>query len=329
MREKVEREGVEIGRPFRRELHGESSHFGGRYSEKTKGFVHHLDRTTTSFYFTNFPGDVKVMELWGLFSKHGRVGEVYIPRKLDNKGHKFGFVKFKEVTNVRELEERLSNVWWGSFKLRINLSRFNRRARGAKQSNRTGGGVADTKHKVGYEQGKAAMVENGKSFKMVLTEQSNKEVSGEPVGVRREKLQMQQKNIVVDVKEELWNKLCASFVGFLMDEKDADRGREGLVMEGYGWITSTYMGGNMILLSSSTSQLIKEAIGLNMKWWVGWFRSLLEWSPNLFSDRRNVWLSCRGVPLHAWDEPLFRSLAEQFGVFLEMDEATAKRSKLP
>jgi hypothetical protein len=45
-------------------------------------------------------------------------------------------------------------------------------------------------------------------------------------------------------------------------------------------------------------------------------------------DRRTVWLRCRGVPLHAWDEPLFRSIADSFGSFIELDTSTANRSKL-
>jgi hypothetical protein len=54
------------------------------------------------------------------------VGEVYIPKKLDKKGRRFGFVKFKEVHEVEKLSESLSDVWIGSFKLWINRSRFQR-----------------------------------------------------------------------------------------------------------------------------------------------------------------------------------------------------------
>ncbi|MCI64879.1 hypothetical protein A2U01_0086137, partial [Trifolium medium] len=59
MKEKEERERVERREVERRTSHGNSSRQGGRYTEKRKGFVHHLDRTTTSFYFTNFPVDMK------------------------------------------------------------------------------------------------------------------------------------------------------------------------------------------------------------------------------------------------------------------------------
>jgi hypothetical protein len=63
-------------------------------------------------------------------------------------------------------------------------------------------------------------------------------------------------------------------------------------------------------------------------WWEGWFRSILEWSLDLFSDRRAVWLRCRGIPLHAWDEQLFRMIVDSFGSFIDLDPSTVNRSKL-
>ncbi|MCI87974.1 hypothetical protein A2U01_0109259, partial [Trifolium medium] len=40
-----------------------------------KGYVHRLDRVATSFFFTNFPEDVKAVDLWPRFARFGRVGE--------------------------------------------------------------------------------------------------------------------------------------------------------------------------------------------------------------------------------------------------------------
>jgi hypothetical protein len=48
----------------------------------------------------------------------------------------------------------------------------------------------------------------------------------------------------------------------------------------------------------------------------------------MFFDMRVVWLRCRGVPLHAWEESLFSSVAEKFGTFIEVDGATANHTKL-
>ncbi|MCI42191.1 RNA recognition motif, partial [Trifolium medium] len=70
--------------------------------------------------------DVKVTELWFKFARHGRVGEVYVPKKLDKQGRRFGFVKFREVRDGGEMLSRMGDIWLGTYKLRVNLSRFNR-----------------------------------------------------------------------------------------------------------------------------------------------------------------------------------------------------------
>jgi RNA recognition motif-containing protein len=49
---------------------------------------------------------------------------VFIPKKVDKWGRKFGFVKFKEVKEVEVMSEKLEDVWWDSYKLRINRARF-------------------------------------------------------------------------------------------------------------------------------------------------------------------------------------------------------------
>jgi RNA recognition motif-containing protein len=48
---------------------------------------------------------------------------VFIPKKVDKWGRKFGFVKFKEVKEVEVMSEKLEDVWWDSYKLRINRAR--------------------------------------------------------------------------------------------------------------------------------------------------------------------------------------------------------------
>jgi len=86
----------------------------------------YLDSTTTSFFFTNFPKEAKYSDLWRLFACFGFVGEVFIPNKLDKWGRKFGFVKFKEVKDVVDLERRLEVVWLWDTRLKVNIARFGR-----------------------------------------------------------------------------------------------------------------------------------------------------------------------------------------------------------
>jgi RNA recognition motif-containing protein len=78
--------------------------------ERKNDFVNRLNKETTSFFFTNLPEETPVMELWKVFARYGRVGEVYLPMKLDKLGRKFGFVKYKEVKEVEELSRKLDDV---------------------------------------------------------------------------------------------------------------------------------------------------------------------------------------------------------------------------
>jgi hypothetical protein len=87
---------------------------GGRKGDaKQRGYVHRLDQVATSFFFTNFPEDVKAVDLWPKFARFGRVGEVFIPDKLDRQGRRFGFVKYRDMRNAREQLDLVSNIWIG------------------------------------------------------------------------------------------------------------------------------------------------------------------------------------------------------------------------
>jgi hypothetical protein len=45
----------------------------GESSRAQHGYVHRLDKVATSFFFTNFPEEVKAIDLWPRFAKYGRV----------------------------------------------------------------------------------------------------------------------------------------------------------------------------------------------------------------------------------------------------------------
>lgn len=83
---------------------------------------------STSYYFTNFPDNHDLEDMWKLFLRWGRVIDVFIPQKRDKFGKRFGFVKFLEVKNPKALEEQLDSLWIGSYKLRVNIPAFDRGA---------------------------------------------------------------------------------------------------------------------------------------------------------------------------------------------------------
>jgi hypothetical protein len=58
------------------------------------------------------------------------------------------------------------------------------------------------------------------------------------------------------------------------------------------------------------------------------FKKVVRWSPQLVADSRIVWVKVFGIPLHVWDEDLFKKLGSVFGVFVDFDEDTISRKRL-
>ncbi|KAK7276034.1 hypothetical protein RIF29_17165 [Crotalaria pallida] len=60
-------------------------------------------------FFTNFPDEYNIVDLWKCFSAVGKVGEVFVPTKLDRLGKRFGFVRFSDQCNLARLEDKLKD----------------------------------------------------------------------------------------------------------------------------------------------------------------------------------------------------------------------------
>ncbi|KAK2430143.1 hypothetical protein P8452_43597 [Trifolium repens] len=233
-------------------------------SVNKKAFFLHLDKVTTSFFCTNFPDEATTGDLWKIFQGFGKVGEVYIPKKKDKKGKRFGFVKFKEVDDVEALSESLKEVWMGSFKLWVNLSRFKRSDGKGEQAK----SIPVPKPGVFLEERRF-----GKSFRTAL-------MGGKTI----------PQVLKVPVNEDLCKELQGSMVGVLAREKDVRRIQTTLFMEGFRAITVTHMGGNMVLLRSAVEGDVSRLIRSKNECLQYYFSELKPWNPGLLAIQREVWV---------------------------------------
>ncbi|GJR98344.1 RNA-directed DNA polymerase, eukaryota [Tanacetum coccineum] len=87
---------------------------------------HQSEKMKTSYFFTNFPESSTESSLWTLFAPYGNVVDVYVARKRDSHGNRFGFVRFTDVEDIQGMETKLGTILIGSFKLRANLAKFKR-----------------------------------------------------------------------------------------------------------------------------------------------------------------------------------------------------------
>ncbi|MCH84933.1 RNA recognition motif, partial [Trifolium medium] len=273
------------------------------------GYLHRLDGVSTSFFFTNFPEDVKVLDLWSSFAKFGRVGDVFIPKKLDKQGRRFGFVKFREVRDEEELLSWISDIWLGTYKLRVNRTRFRRDEVQKKKQQVIQQPQRGEETKVQLES------RQGRSFMEALST---------PKGA--EGMQVKPKSVVVsedvawevEVEEDKIALLRGAYVGILLENVEVHQLQQHFLMDGYHNIKITILGHRKVLLSSSKEDEVKELVG-SAGWWCSWFDRFVPWSPASVSNHREVWLSCYGVPLFAWGVTLFRTLAFKFGSFIDID----------
>jgi hypothetical protein len=311
MREKQEREGV--GK-------ASSSHARGvRVSEFDAGsgdnFVKRLNREATSFFFTHFLEDTLVVDLWRVFAKYGRVGEVYVPKKLDKWGRRFGFVKYLEVKNVEDPSHRLEDVRIDNHKLRINLSFFGRNGKPAAPNITRPSGV-DKKLSEGlYNRGGVEQLARpGKSFRVALEGEKTKEsvVVGLP--------QLPKPMIFVP-NRDLISVLKGGFVGSIALGSSLKNIQLNICLHGLRGIRAASLGDGCVVLFSEVGEDVGVAIG-RRSWWEGLLVDLQPWSPSVVATKREVWVRIIGVPLQLWEEQVFRSLTASWGDFLGMDDDT-------
>jgi hypothetical protein len=321
MREKLEREGV--GK------HSSPNLGAVRLTEyehgRGDGFVQKLNREATSFFFTNFSEDTMVVEIWKVFARYGRVGEVYVPKKLDKWGRRFGFVKFLEVKDVEELSRKMEDVWVGSVKLRINLSYFGRdRKKVAPKPQMKG-------EEVGRKGGPEAIVRPGDSFRSVVAGvKKGKEVEKETK--RKEEVtgpkntEKSQQVLVLEPNPDFLCVLECSYVGRLVHGSNIKNIQLNICLEGVRGIRIASLGDGRVVIFSDSGEDVGLAIR-KKSWWEGMLVDILPWAPTMVSSKREVWVRLHGVPLHLWGESVFRRLTQHWGDFIGVDEDTRCRNR--
>ncbi|XP_068501687.1 uncharacterized protein [Phaseolus vulgaris] len=94
------------------------------------------DKGVTSFFFSNFPSGVREVDMFRVFRKWARVKDIFISRRLNKWGRRFGFVRFVEVRDAGPLERELDQLYVGNKKLFVNIPKYQRKM---KEQSRTEG----------------------------------------------------------------------------------------------------------------------------------------------------------------------------------------------
>ncbi|CAJ2637956.1 unnamed protein product [Trifolium pratense] len=91
-----------------------------------RGFNKENIKLLTTYFFTDFPDNVRAKTCFNAFLSYGDIVEVVIPAKRDKGGRRFRFAWFDRVADPRKLEIDMDNILIGRVKISVNLSRFHR-----------------------------------------------------------------------------------------------------------------------------------------------------------------------------------------------------------
>ncbi|KAJ0795816.1 putative RNA recognition motif domain, nucleotide-binding alpha-beta plait domain superfamily [Helianthus annuus] len=260
----------------------------------------------TKYYIARLPESCSSKDVTEALGHFGMVAGVYIVRKRDKRGFHFGYASFKGVKDTKELERNIRNVWMGSYKLFINVSRFS-------LENGEGSDIPEEKKKTNrFEDNDVRnqtfrdtsnnkrnnFVTQGKSYASI--------VSGKHLPEAR------LNEVVVSKFAKAYTDLHGmAIVGKVKDLWTLRKLKVLLKEANFGGLTVKYVGGLSVLLVFK-SKLESYSFRSSAPGF-GWFESMETWRGQSVAFKRLVWLNIHRVPLHLSGNETFNSVGRCFG----------------
>lgn len=83
-------------------------------------------KEATSFFISNIPFEFSSGEIRKEIESMGSLVDLFLSKRLDKHGHRFGFARFNWVMNISKLEEALNNMFMGGRKVYAKVAKFAR-----------------------------------------------------------------------------------------------------------------------------------------------------------------------------------------------------------
>ncbi|KAM0008544.1 putative RNA recognition motif domain, nucleotide-binding alpha-beta plait domain superfamily [Helianthus debilis subsp. tardiflorus] len=275
----------------------------------------------SEFYISNLPPGCNPWDVADSLRDFGETAGMYIARKNNKNGDRFGFISFKNVKDVKGLESTLNGTKMGGCRLRVNIARFANEnsnfweAEERLQQNADPLVGKKTSNDVISQKTNSSRKE-GISYKdMVASKHCNKsEKSGNSKFMKQER--------VVEVHDE-----TSAFFAF-QEKSVAGRTRDIrrfsdlnvlLVTSGYPKAKVCYVGGLYVIIVFPEDY---EAVEFIKKYdvWNEWFSSLDMWEGQSLPYERLAWINFDGVPVHLAENMVFNKLAEHYGQVVHASE---------
>lgn len=213
-----------------------------------------------SYYFTNFQPNLDREALWRLFTKWGKVADLFIPKKRNKEGKAFGFIRYQGVQYPQELERRLDQIWIGTFKLRANYIRYRRhetRKEMPVEVPRRKDAFIDgsrrvLKQKIQSKQHEATTVVGANMFAEVVKGKKRAKVWQRKMGSSDE-----WRGFDFTVKEDEFSWLGKCYVGYVHNPDAVYLLQDKIIDKGVLNFTVTPMGSEMVLIKPGEGRILR------------------------------------------------------------------------
>ncbi|MFS7990273.1 putative RNA recognition motif domain, nucleotide-binding alpha-beta plait domain superfamily [Helianthus anomalus] len=271
----------------------------------------------TKFFVSNLPEGCTPWELRKGLESFGVISGMYVAKKRDKDGCRFGFVSFSNVKNCSELERSLKGVKLGDAKLKINLARFALENSGCPpppvlKKGKQGQAAPDFGHRSSLFN-----LRDARSFSEVLGKPSG--VGSSSVDVRSRIMECHgSRVIIVPDRTQAFNDLFGvAVVGRAVDLETLVDLDKLLRIAKAPYSKIQYLGGLSVLVSFGDEPSASLFLSSRCVW-DPWFSKLEAWAGQTLSLERVAWLNLHGIPLHLLETDVFRQVGEIFGKVLHV-----------
>ncbi|KAJ9557474.1 hypothetical protein OSB04_012088 [Centaurea solstitialis] len=252
-----------------------------------------------TFYITNLADLVSEADIWKVFIRIGKIVDLYVAKKRNKQGCRFGFARFLGISDLKGFEGKLNNTWVGGQRLLANVARFKRDDRPISKPNCKD----DSPNK---EPPRRTYQATGfhKSFSEAVSGSKKVEDLVLDISIPGNAIDRMKANLIGKVSSlsKLWN---------VLDLKDAD---------GCSDLNFRFLGGFYVMVEFKNSELAGNFLSNSKEIWENWFESLVFWTFDFVVNERLALLHIHGVPPHAWCTEVFNEIAKRFGqVVIEED----------
>jgi len=277
--------------------------------------------SSTTFFFSNFPDDYGEKDMLKTFQRWARVTDVFISRRLNKWGRRFGFVSLFDVKNVAKMEKELDQIYIVNMKLYVNIPKYRRHQvevpRVESKDDRKMIMVRPTMGKNKMED-----VDENKTTKRKEGWEERRGLKPF-VDVVRGHTSLEWKGPVFKTHKQVLPWMEKSLVGKYNEDMDFEQLGEEFVRGGMNIVRVRSLGDNLALLIPREGENMEELVHLNREWFDSVFISIMPWSAAQIVNHRVVWVRCFGLPISLWNRECFaKVIGESASSLIAIDDTT-------